>query len=103
MNFDPADDSDFTYDTVAQADAGLAAAVGSERPDRAWVLSDRDVWYRNPYYQGLPVPHPEDWDAALDGGYEGTYETFLTEYRANLSKPVAPPPPATTVDCDAPF
>jgi hypothetical protein len=24
-----------------------------------WILSDRDVWYRNPYYKGPAQPHPE--------------------------------------------
>jgi hypothetical protein len=27
---------------------------------RAWILSDRDVWYNNPLYSGPAVPHPED-------------------------------------------
>jgi hypothetical protein len=33
--------------------------VGAEREDQAWILSDRDVWYPNPYYKGPPVKHPE--------------------------------------------
>lgn len=47
---------------IAQADRQYAETVGSERPDLAWILSDRDVWYRNPYYKGPPQPHPEDDD-----------------------------------------
>lgn len=46
--------------TIAEADREYATNVGSERPDVPWILSDRDVWYRNPYYKGAPVPHPED-------------------------------------------
>lgn len=45
--------------TMAQADSEYATNVGASRPDVAWILSDRDVWYRNPAYRGLPVPHPE--------------------------------------------
>lgn len=46
--------------TPAEADREYATNVGSERPDVPWILSDRDVWYRNPHYKGKPVPHPED-------------------------------------------
>lgn len=52
------DDSDRA--TMAEADREYASNVGSQRPDLAWILSDRDVWYRNPYYMGVPQPHPED-------------------------------------------
>lgn len=45
--------------TPAEADLEYATNVGAQRPDLAWILSDRDVWYRNPYYSGPPVPHPE--------------------------------------------
>jgi len=27
---------------------------------RAWILTDFDVWVRNPYYSGPPQPHPEE-------------------------------------------
>jgi hypothetical protein len=47
--------------TMAEADAEYAANAGANRPDVAWILSDRDVWYRNPAYVGPPVPHPEDY------------------------------------------
>lgn len=33
--------------------------------DKAWILSDYDVWVANPHYVGPPVRHPEDYD------YEG--------------------------------
>jgi hypothetical protein len=51
--------------TLAQADAEYALNVGMQRPHQAWVLSDRDVWYRNPAYCGPAVRHPED-DAGDD-------------------------------------
>lgn len=46
--------------SIAEADAHYAREVGRERSERAWILSDRDVWYRNPFYTGPAVPHPED-------------------------------------------
>jgi hypothetical protein len=46
--------------TEAEADAEYARNVGYDNPERAWILSDRDVWYRNPAYTGPAVPHPED-------------------------------------------
>lgn len=42
-----------------EADREYARNVGADHPDRAWILSDRDVWYPNPYYVGPVVPHPE--------------------------------------------
>lgn len=47
--------------TVAMADREAALWVGYDRPDCAWICSDRDVWYPNPAYQGPPVPHPEEY------------------------------------------
>ena len=49
-----------TLATEAEADAEFARNVGADNPSRAWILSDRDVWYRNPAYRGPAVPHPED-------------------------------------------
>ena len=46
--------------TEAEADLEYAIWAGEQDRDRPWVLSDRDVWYRNPYYTGPKVPHPED-------------------------------------------
>lgn len=54
------DDEGFTYASDADFDREGAREGGRENPDRAWILSDRDVWYRNPFYQGPPVRHPED-------------------------------------------
>lgn len=36
-------------------------------PERAWLLSDFDVWVKNPRYHGPEVPHPE---------YEGEDDDF---------------------------
>ena len=46
--------------TLAEADAQYVAILGPQRPQQAWILSDRDVWYRNPAYRGPSQPHPED-------------------------------------------
>jgi hypothetical protein len=48
--------------TDAEADQEYALNVGHDNPDVAWILSDRDVWYRNPFYRGPEVRHPEDYD-----------------------------------------
>lgn len=46
--------------TEASADREYARNVGYDNPDRAWILSNRDAWYANPFYSGPKVPHPED-------------------------------------------
>lgn len=51
---------EFHYSTDAEWDVAGARERGAEHPERAWILSDRDVWYANPYYTGPKVRHPED-------------------------------------------
>ena len=46
--------------TTGQADRDYALGLGAECPERPWILSDRDVWYANPFYHGPKVPHPEE-------------------------------------------
>jgi hypothetical protein len=46
--------------TQAEADREYVRNVGAEDTERCWILSDRDVWYRNPFYRGEDQPHPED-------------------------------------------
>ena len=46
--------------TPAQAVDEWRFNVGADNADHAWLLHDRDVWVRNPYYVGPPQPHPED-------------------------------------------
>lgn len=72
---------------IAQADRQYARELGREHPERAWILSDRDAWYQNPFYNGPPVPHPED-----DCGDE--------EYSA---APVGDPVSSDLHDDDIPF
>lgn len=59
--------------TMGEAVTEWACNVGMDRPDRAWLLHDYDVWVRNPAYRGPDVPHPEsagddyleaEWEAA---------------------------------------
>jgi hypothetical protein len=44
--------------TPAEAVREWARNFGHDHPDQAWLLSDRDTWERNPFYQGPPVEHP---------------------------------------------
>ena len=40
-----------------------ATNVGAEHPEREWILTGYDVWVANPFFNGVPGPHPEeDWD-----------------------------------------
>ena len=48
--------------TPADAMREYADWVGSENPGRCWILTDYDVWMRNPHYTGPAVPHPEEYD-----------------------------------------
>ncbi len=43
--------------TMSEADAHYANELGRDRPHSRWILSDREVWYRNTHYVG---PHPDD-------------------------------------------
>jgi|6_EtaG_2_1085325.scaffolds.fasta_scaffold07672_3 hypothetical protein len=50
----------FEYATDTDWDRADARQRGSENINQAWVLTDRDVWHKNPFYTGRAVPHPED-------------------------------------------
>ena len=43
-----------------EAHLEMALIFGSEKSKRAWILTDYDVWEKNPFYVGPPQPHPED-------------------------------------------
>ena len=60
------EDANFTYATDTDWDRSDARQCGGYDADVAWVLTDRDVWHRNPFYNGPAVPHPED-DYDYDG------------------------------------
>ena len=50
----------FHYSSDSEWDRAEACERGAMNPDRAWILTDRDVWHKNPYYAGPAVPHPEE-------------------------------------------
>lgn len=53
------DDTDHLA-TYSEAMTEYACNIGGEYPEHAWLLTDYDVWVRNPHYSGPPVRHPED-------------------------------------------
>jgi hypothetical protein len=71
------DDEGFTYSTDAEWDRQGAYEMGAARPDLAWIASDRDAWYPNPFYVGPPVPHPESYDGEDEGdGVDGDFAGY---------------------------
>lgn len=70
---------DFTYTTESGWDKAEAWERGESNPDVAWICTDRDVWHKNPFYVGPPVPHPEDggWDEP-DTEFETVESTRVT-------------------------
>ena len=48
------------YATYDDAMREHARNVGRERPDVEWILTPYDVWKKNPFYKGVPGPHPDD-------------------------------------------
>lgn len=64
------DDQDFHYASDHELDREEARILGAQSPHRAWIATDRDVWHRNPYYNGPDVPHPEDYDESEEKGSE---------------------------------
>ena len=51
--------AEFHYATDGDWDREGAREIGHANPECAWILTDRDVWHRNPAYVGPAVPHPE--------------------------------------------
>jgi len=60
--FEHPDDAGFHYSSDTEWDRAEAYQLGELYPERAWVNTDRDVWHKNPFYKGPPVPHPESYD-----------------------------------------
>jgi hypothetical protein len=48
--------------TPADAIREYAWNAGAMFSNRAWILTDYDVWVKTPHYKGPPVKHPEDDD-----------------------------------------
>ena len=60
FNVQEQEERDFHVASDSEWDRAGASEIGAEDRDRAWILTDRDVWHANPYYTGPAVPHPED-------------------------------------------
>ena len=45
---------------IEEAERQYVENKGREQLNQCWILSDRDVWYRNPFYTGPVEPHPEE-------------------------------------------
>ena len=72
------------YATQGDWDRADALQRGADNPDAAWVVTDRDVVHPNPFYNGPPVPHPDDcW------GYDDEEEEALADAEAKAA--AAPP------------
>lgn len=102
--FEHPDDAGFTYSTDTELDYADARQIGQLYPERAWVSTDRDVWHRNPFYQGPPQPHPEDDHAydderAADG--LATHDHYATH--DDVTQPPAAYPHGLNLDDDIPF
>ena len=50
------------FATKHEADLEYVNWVGAEDTTTCWLLSDRDVWYKNPHFVGEETTHPETYD-----------------------------------------
>jgi hypothetical protein len=69
-------DEDTHLATVPEAISEWAINCNASS-DRAWILSDYDVWVRNPRYTGPAVRHPED-DSEYDYGDNEGHDYVVT-------------------------
>ena len=61
MNIQEQEDRDFTCDSLFDHCAVQAMIDNAGREDQAWLLTDLDVWVRNPSWNGKGSDrHPED-------------------------------------------
>ena len=80
-------------DSIADIDRYDAELGALNRNDTTseWILSDRDCWYRNPFFTGTPSgTHPED-------------EHDLYPAPEGYVPPVFPEPEVTDPEDDCPF
>ena len=83
MNIQEQEERDFNHSTPAEWDRAEAHDMGAAEPDVAWVLTDRDVWHANPYYEGPEVPHPEDDYARYESDWD-SYCRMMVDYLNSL-------------------
>lgn len=72
--FHPEDAEDFHGNIHEEGHKEMIQEFGREKPNQQWILTDYDVWARNPYYVGPDQPHPED-----DSAYEAAQFKKLSE------------------------
>jgi hypothetical protein len=97
MNYD---DYDPPYYGGTPAQEGMLEQqyiFGVENPDRQWILTDWDVWVKNPYYYGPAQQHPE-----ADTPYDVWEEEQRWHAECNEKLP-APPAEICLPDDDIPF
>ena len=56
------EEEEYTYASDSDWDRAEAYELGALDRDSAWILTDRDIWHKNPFYKGPPQPHPESYD-----------------------------------------
>lgn len=98
---------DFYYATDTELDNADADQIGSFYPERAWVVTDRDVIHANRYYKGPPIPHPDDdesWERIAEHpeGSEAGLKAWQ-EAEAERRAAAALKPPEPFWDDDIPF
>lgn len=82
---------------MQEAHAEMIQIFGMEQQDSQWILTDYDVWERNPYYHGPEQQHPED-----DTPYEDweSHQIYLAEMKNEISHAYVP---STHPEDDCPF
>lgn len=89
-------DSIFRPATLREGSESLrefAHNAGMDNPDREYLLDDRDVWVKNPFYRGEPGLHPED----------DREDYVAPDYVLPNQVPVVPPITRPAIDDDIPF
>lgn len=79
MNIQEQEAREFHYSSPAEWDREEARWIGMENPDRAWIATGNDVWHKNPYYKGPPVPHPEDDGSLYDEDFIGPHQPYKSD------------------------
>lgn len=90
-------------DIIRLAEQEHVNAIGHDNHERAWICSDRDAWYPNPFYTGPRMPHPED-----DGAHDYIDAHGIDAWRALQATPTRQASPNPPVDAplypfDMPF
>ena len=76
-----------------EAHAEMIQIFGSENPDKEYILTDYDVWEKNPYYHGPAGPHPEDDEAHAIWLAEKLNEEAMVPWPPDYDDTEDPPSP----------